>query len=61
LLARIWELRHNFTCYAAAYIALAGATDSVLYTTDMKLSKGHRARVMVFLIPHAERRKTAIS
>ncbi len=48
LLARIWELRHNFTCYDAAYIALAEATDSVLYTTDVKLSKGHRARVMVF-------------
>jgi predicted nucleic acid-binding protein len=48
LLPRIWELRHNFTCYDAAYIALAEATDSVLYTTDVKLSKGHRARVMVF-------------
>jgi predicted nucleic acid-binding protein len=48
LLARIWELRHNFTCYDAAYIALAEATDSVLYTSDAKLRKGHRARVMVF-------------
>jgi len=48
LLTRIWELRHNFTCYDAAYIALAEVTDSVLYTTDGKLSKGHGARVMVF-------------
>lgn len=48
LLARIWELRHNFTCYDAAYIALAEATDSVLYTSDEKLSKGHSARVKVF-------------
>ncbi|MGI9070151.1 MAG: type II toxin-antitoxin system VapC family toxin [Bryobacteraceae bacterium] len=48
LLGRIWELRHNFTCYDAAYIALAEVTDSVLYTSDARLSKGHRARVRVF-------------
>ncbi|MEO8099222.1 MAG: type II toxin-antitoxin system VapC family toxin [Acidobacteriota bacterium] len=48
LLGRIWELRHNFTTYDAAYIALAEATDSVLYTCDVKLSKGHRARVALF-------------
>lgn len=48
LLKRIWELRHNFTCYDAAYIALAEATDSTVYTCDAKLSKGHRARVIVF-------------
>jgi predicted nucleic acid-binding protein len=48
LVGRIWELRHNFTAYDAAYIALAEATDSVLYTCDEKLSKGHRARVVLF-------------
>jgi predicted nucleic acid-binding protein len=48
LLARIWELRHNFTAYDATYIALAEATDATLYTLDGKLSKGHRARVRVF-------------
>ena len=48
LLSRVWELRHNFTCYDAIYIALAEATGSVLYTSDAKLSKGHRARVKVF-------------
>ncbi len=48
LLPRMWELRHTFTCYDAAYIALAEVTGSVLYTSDTKLSKGHRARVMVF-------------
>jgi predicted nucleic acid-binding protein len=48
LLTRIWELRHNFTAYDAAYIALAEATNSVLYTTDAKLTKGHRARVALF-------------
>lgn len=48
LLTRIWELRNNFTCYDAAYIALAEATDAVLYTSDVKLSQGHHARVVVF-------------
>lgn len=48
LLSRIWELRHNFTAYDAAYIALAEATGSVLYTTDRKLCQGHRARVALF-------------
>jgi len=48
LLNRIWELRHNFTAYDATYIALAEATNSVLYTCDKKLSKGHRARVALF-------------
>ena len=47
LLDRIWELRHNFTAYDAAYIALAEATtNAVLYTTDKKLGKGHRAQVV---------------
>jgi predicted nucleic acid-binding protein len=48
VLGRMWELRHNFTAYDAAYIALAEATDSVLYTCDEKLCKGHRARVALF-------------
>lgn len=48
LLPRIWELRHNFTAYDAAYIALAEATGSVLYTCDAKLAKGHRAKVVFY-------------
>ena len=47
-LDRIWELRQNFTAYDAAYIALAEATGSVLYTCDEKLRHGHRAKVVVF-------------
>ena len=39
LLGRIWELRHNFTAYDAVYIALAEATNAVLYTSDEKLCK----------------------
>jgi predicted nucleic acid-binding protein len=48
LLGRIWDLRHNFTAYDAAYIALAEATNSVLYTSDEKLCRGHHARVTLF-------------
>ena len=48
LIGRIWELRHNFTAYDATYIALAEATDSVLYTCDEKLRKGHNAQVVLF-------------
>ena len=48
LLRRIWELRHNFTAYDAAYIALAEAMGAVLFTMDEKLSSVHRARVLVF-------------
>jgi len=48
LIERIWELRHNFTAYDAAYIALAEVTDSVLYTCDEKLGRGHRAQVTLF-------------
>jgi len=48
LLSRIWELRHNFTAYDAAYVALAEVTNSTLYTTDEKLRTGHRARVVLF-------------
>lgn len=48
LAGRMWELRHHFTAYDAAYIALAEATGSILYTCDEKLRRGHRARVTIF-------------
>jgi predicted nucleic acid-binding protein len=48
LIGRIWELRHNFTAYDATYIALAEAMNAVIYTSDEKLCKGHRARVVLF-------------
>jgi len=47
-LERMWELRQNFTAYDAAYISLAEATGSVLYTCDSKLLSHHRARVRLF-------------
>jgi predicted nucleic acid-binding protein len=48
LIGRIWELRRNFTAYDATYIALAEVTNSVLYTGDENLRKGHRAQVVLF-------------
>lgn len=48
LIGRIWQLRHNFTAYDAAYIALAEVTGAVLYTCDENLRTGHRARVRLF-------------
>jgi predicted nucleic acid-binding protein len=45
---RIWELRHNFTAYDAAYIALAEALDAPLLTRDRALASGsgHRAKIL---------------
>jgi len=48
LLERMWELRHNFTAYDATYIALAESIDAILCTCDEKMSKGHRAQVLLF-------------
>jgi predicted nucleic acid-binding protein len=49
LLARIWELRDNFTAYDAAYVALAEELDALLLTCDRKLAsaRSHRAHVEV--------------
>ncbi|WP_180538108.1 type II toxin-antitoxin system VapC family toxin [Nevskia soli] len=51
LIPRVWELRHNFSAYDAVYIALAEATDAVLFTMDAKLRTGHRAKVRLFSAP----------
>lgn len=47
LLAEIWRLRENFTCYDAAYIALAKALDAPLITSDRKLAEAARLGVDV--------------
>lgn len=45
---RIWALRHRYTSYDAAYLALAEALDAPLHTCDAKLaSGGHTALVRV--------------
>lgn len=45
---RIWDLRHQYTSYDAAYIAVAEALEAPLHTCDAKLdSGGHNAVVHV--------------
>ena len=50
LLPRIWQLRHNFSAYDAAYIVLAEKLRAVLVTRDARLSatSGHAAHVELF-------------
>ncbi len=47
---RIWKLRHNLTCYDAAYVALAEVLDAPLLTCDAKIVKaaGHEAVIRNF-------------
>ena len=48
LLSRIWQWRHNFTAYDAAYLALAEALRAPLLTRDRALaSAGGRVKVEV--------------
>lgn len=43
---RIWQLRHQYTSYDAAYLALAEALQAPLFTCDAKLAAGgHDAQV----------------
>lgn len=45
---RIWALRHNWTAYDAAYIALAESLDAPLLTCERGLAgSGHTARVVL--------------
>lgn len=50
LLTRIWQLRHNFSAYDAAYIVLAEKLRAPLITRDQRLASasGHAATVELF-------------
>lgn len=44
---RSWELRHNYSAYDAAYVALAEKLGGKLLTCDRKLEGNHSAQVEV--------------
>ena len=50
LLPRIWQLRHNFSAYDAAYIVLAEKLGATIVTRDARLASasGHAAPVEIF-------------
>jgi predicted nucleic acid-binding protein len=50
LLRRIWQLRHNFSAYDAAYIVLAEKLRAAWVTRDARLASasGHAATVELF-------------
>jgi len=49
-LGRIWQLRHNFSTYDAAYIVLAEALRGTLITRDRRLASaaGHATKIELF-------------
>jgi predicted nucleic acid-binding protein len=48
-LQRIWQLRHNFTAYDAAHVALAEALDATLLTRNAVLASpaAHYASIVL--------------
>jgi len=50
LLPRVWQLRHNFSAYDAAYVGLAEKLEAPLITRDGRLASapGHTAVIELF-------------
>ena len=50
LLPRIWQLRHNFSAYGAAYVVLSEKLGAPLITRDRRLAStsGHGATIELF-------------
>lgn len=51
LLARVWELRENFSTYDASYVALAEHLDCALLTADRRLSRAPGSRCSITVVP----------
>lgn len=51
LLARVWELRGNFTAYDACYVAMAELFHAPLLTYDAKMAGGAGARCAFEVFP----------
>lgn len=49
LLPRIWQLRHNFSAYDAAYVVLAEKLGATLLTRDARLASSSRRAVAIEL------------
>ena len=50
LLARMWELRNNFSAYDAGYVALAERLEAEFLTADDPLARSVRAHTSIRLV-----------
>ena len=48
---RVWELRHNLTCYDAWYVALAESLDCPLLTLDRRIARVNGLNCEVLTAP----------
>lgn len=54
---RVWELRHNLTCYDAWYVALAESLDCPLLTLDRRIARVKGLNCEVLTAPDASVRR----